>query len=145
MCEQTSDNEYQTEENVPIEVLVEQISENECTKNKKKRTQKLMSMDRIRSGHPTPLPGPGTYARHNAIDMPALTPAVPPNEAAAATLSTLMTELVVTFTSALLPMILAVVSTAELTVPSATAIATEPAEEATPPAETARVAAIISL
>lgn len=40
VCEQTSDNEYQTEENVPIKVLVEQISENECTKNKKKRTQK---------------------------------------------------------------------------------------------------------
>jgi len=45
-----------------------------AVRTKKKRTQKQMSMDRIRSGHPTPLPGPGTYARHNAIDMPALLP-----------------------------------------------------------------------
>ena len=25
-------------------------------------------------GRPTPLPGPGVYARHNAVDMPALLP-----------------------------------------------------------------------
>ena len=40
----------------------------------KRRTQREMSEDRIRGDHPTPLPGPGTYARHNAIDMPALLP-----------------------------------------------------------------------
>ncbi|GHC70575.1 NADH-quinone oxidoreductase subunit J [Nocardiopsis terrae] len=40
----------------------------------KRRTQREMSEDRIRGDHATPLPGPGTYARHNAIDMPALLP-----------------------------------------------------------------------
>lgn len=45
-----------------------------AARTKKKRTQKQMSMDRIRGDHPTTLPGPGTYARHNAIDMPALLP-----------------------------------------------------------------------
>jgi NADH-quinone oxidoreductase subunit J len=39
-----------------------------------KPTQRRMSKTRIASGHPTPLPGPGTYARHNAVDMPALLP-----------------------------------------------------------------------
>jgi NADH-quinone oxidoreductase subunit J len=39
-----------------------------------KPTQRRMSRERIASGHPTPLPGPGTYARHNAVDMPALLP-----------------------------------------------------------------------
>lgn len=37
-------------------------------------TQRALSRSRIASGHPTPLPGPGTYARHNAVDMPALLP-----------------------------------------------------------------------
>ncbi|GAB3443553.1 NADH-quinone oxidoreductase subunit J [Streptomonospora sediminis] len=41
---------------------------------KKRRTQRVQSRERIRGDHPTPLPGPGTYARHNAIDMPALLP-----------------------------------------------------------------------
>ncbi|MEY9215114.1 NADH-quinone oxidoreductase subunit J [Thermobifida halotolerans] len=45
-----------------------------AARTKKKRTQRQMSQDRIRGDHPTPLPGPGTYARHNAIDMPALLP-----------------------------------------------------------------------
>ncbi|MBV2361801.1 NADH-quinone oxidoreductase subunit J [Streptomonospora nanhaiensis] len=44
------------------------------TRLKKRRTQREMARDRIRGDHPTPLPGPGTYARHNAIDMPALLP-----------------------------------------------------------------------
>ncbi|GAA1994083.1 NADH-quinone oxidoreductase subunit J [Nocardiopsis rhodophaea] len=44
------------------------------TRLKKRRTQREMSRERIRGDHPTPLPGPGTYARHNAIDMPALLP-----------------------------------------------------------------------
>jgi NADH-quinone oxidoreductase subunit J len=39
-----------------------------------KPTQRVLARRRIASGHPTPLPGPGTYARHNAVDMPALLP-----------------------------------------------------------------------
>jgi NADH-quinone oxidoreductase subunit J len=40
-----------------------------------KATQKELSQRRFQpGGHPTPLPGPGTYARHNAVDMPALLP-----------------------------------------------------------------------
>ncbi|MDH2426820.1 NADH-quinone oxidoreductase subunit J [Sphaerisporangium sp. TRM90804] len=39
-----------------------------------KPTQKDLSRARFLGGHPAPLPGPGTYARHNAIDMPALLP-----------------------------------------------------------------------
>jgi NADH-quinone oxidoreductase subunit J len=40
-----------------------------------KPTQKELSKQRFLTGaHPTPLPGPGTYARHNAVDMPALLP-----------------------------------------------------------------------
>jgi NADH-quinone oxidoreductase subunit J len=37
-------------------------------------TQREMSKKRVASGLPTPLPGPGTYARHNAVDTPALLP-----------------------------------------------------------------------
>jgi NADH-quinone oxidoreductase subunit J len=39
-----------------------------------KPTQRSLSRLRVASGRPTPLPGPGTYARHNAVDMPALLP-----------------------------------------------------------------------
>jgi NADH-quinone oxidoreductase subunit J len=39
-----------------------------------KPTQKDLSIRRIASGRPAPLPGPGTYARHNAADMPAMLP-----------------------------------------------------------------------
>lgn len=40
-----------------------------------KPTQRDLSKERFLSGdHPGPLPGPGTYARHNAVDMPALLP-----------------------------------------------------------------------
>ncbi|MCW2903901.1 MAG: NADH-ubiquinone/plastoquinone oxidoreductase chain 6 [Streptosporangiaceae bacterium] len=40
-----------------------------------KPTQKELSKQRFLSGeHPAPLPGPGTYALHNAVDMPALLP-----------------------------------------------------------------------
>ncbi|MFG1696975.1 NADH-quinone oxidoreductase subunit J [Nonomuraea sp. NPDC049309] len=39
-----------------------------------KATQKELSRARFRGDHPSPLPGPGTYARSNAIDMPALLP-----------------------------------------------------------------------
>jgi NADH-quinone oxidoreductase subunit J len=39
------------------------------------RTQQELMRERFRSGeHPTPLPGPGVYARHNAVDTPALLP-----------------------------------------------------------------------
>ncbi|ASU85714.1 NADH-quinone oxidoreductase subunit J [Nocardiopsis gilva YIM 90087] len=44
------------------------------TRLKKRRTQRDFSRERVRGDHLTPLPGPGTYARHNAIDMPALLP-----------------------------------------------------------------------
>ena len=39
-----------------------------------KPTQRELAAQRVASGRPTPLPGPGTYARHNAVDMPALLP-----------------------------------------------------------------------
>jgi NADH-quinone oxidoreductase subunit J len=39
-----------------------------------KPTQRDLSRLRVASGRPSPLPGPGTYARHNAVDMPALLP-----------------------------------------------------------------------
>jgi NADH-quinone oxidoreductase subunit J len=39
-----------------------------------KPTQKDLAIERFKGEHPTPLPGPGTYARHNAVDMPALLP-----------------------------------------------------------------------
>jgi NADH-quinone oxidoreductase subunit J len=40
----------------------------------RKATQKELSRERIRGDHPTPLPSPGVYARHNAVDVPALLP-----------------------------------------------------------------------
>jgi NADH-quinone oxidoreductase subunit J len=40
-----------------------------------KRGQREQMRDRFKTGaHPTPLPGPGIYARHNAVDTPALLP-----------------------------------------------------------------------
>jgi NADH-quinone oxidoreductase subunit J len=39
-----------------------------------KLTQRELAAARIASSHPTPLPGPGTYAQHNSVDMPALLP-----------------------------------------------------------------------
>ena len=39
-----------------------------------KPTQRSMSKLRMAGSHPAPLPGPGTYARHNAVDMPSLLP-----------------------------------------------------------------------
>jgi NADH-quinone oxidoreductase subunit J len=41
---------------------------------KPKQTQKDLAMLRIRSDRVSPLPPPGTYARHNAVDMPARLP-----------------------------------------------------------------------
>ena len=46
-----------------------------------KPTQRDLAERRFRAGeHPGPLPGPGTYARHNAVDMPALLPDGTPSE-----------------------------------------------------------------
>ncbi|HLX47835.1 MAG TPA: NADH-quinone oxidoreductase subunit J [Streptosporangiaceae bacterium] len=49
-------------------------------RTKPKPTQRDLSRQRVASGRPTPLPGPGTYARHNAVDMPALLPDGSPSE-----------------------------------------------------------------
>src|SRR5690606_277909 len=40
----------------------------------RKATQKELSRARFKGPRPTPLPGPGTYARNNAVDQPALLP-----------------------------------------------------------------------
>jgi NADH-quinone oxidoreductase subunit J len=45
-----------------------------------KLTQRELARQRVASGRPTPLPGPGTYAQHNAVDMPALLPDGTPAE-----------------------------------------------------------------
>jgi NADH-quinone oxidoreductase subunit J len=45
-----------------------------------KPTQRELSRQRIAGGHPTPLPGPGVYARHNAVDFPALLPDGTPSQ-----------------------------------------------------------------
>jgi NADH-quinone oxidoreductase subunit J len=47
---------------------------------KPKPTQREMSRQRVAGGHPTPLPGPGVYARHNAVDFPALLPDGSPSQ-----------------------------------------------------------------
>jgi NADH-quinone oxidoreductase subunit J len=39
-----------------------------------KPTQRDLAEQRVAGGHPSPLPGPGVYARHNAVDFPALLP-----------------------------------------------------------------------
>jgi len=39
-----------------------------------KLTQRDLAKQRVAGGHPAPLPGPGVYARHNAVDFPALLP-----------------------------------------------------------------------
>jgi len=41
----------------------------------RRKTQRELSVERFRpGGYPTPLPGPGVYARHNAVDVAALLP-----------------------------------------------------------------------
>jgi NADH-quinone oxidoreductase subunit J len=41
----------------------------------RRKTQRELSIERFRpGGHPTPMPGPGVYARHNAVDMAARLP-----------------------------------------------------------------------
>lgn len=40
-----------------------------------RKTQRELSVERFQAGgHPTPLPNPGVYARHNAVDVPARLP-----------------------------------------------------------------------
>jgi NADH-quinone oxidoreductase subunit J len=39
-----------------------------------KLTQKMMMQERVRGGRPSPLPGPGVFARSNAVGTPALLP-----------------------------------------------------------------------
>jgi NADH-quinone oxidoreductase subunit J len=39
-----------------------------------RKFQPELSVERIKSTHPTPFPSPGVYARHNAVDTPALLP-----------------------------------------------------------------------
>src|SRR6185312_8142076 len=53
-----------------------------------KPTQRDLSRLRVASGRPSPLPGPGTYARHNAVDMPALLPDGTPSEVSVSELIT---------------------------------------------------------
>lgn len=43
--------------------------------------QPQLSIERVRSSHPTPFPSPGVYAQHNAVDTPALLPDGSPSEA----------------------------------------------------------------
>lgn len=45
-----------------------------------KPTQRDLARRRLKTGRMTPLPGPGTYARHNAVDRPALLPDGRPSE-----------------------------------------------------------------
>jgi NADH-quinone oxidoreductase subunit J len=41
----------------------------------RRKDQRELSRERFRAGgHPTPLPSPGVYARHNAVDVPAMLP-----------------------------------------------------------------------
>jgi NADH-quinone oxidoreductase subunit J len=49
-------------------------------RTKPKPTQRELSRLRVTGSHPAPLPGPGTYAQHNAVDMPALLPDGTPSE-----------------------------------------------------------------
>jgi len=58
-----------------------------------KRTQRDLMLERFKSGtHPTPLPGPGVYARHNAIDTPALLPDGSPSALSVPTAVALISE-----------------------------------------------------
>jgi NADH-quinone oxidoreductase subunit J len=45
-----------------------------------KRTQRMLAEERIRGPQATPLPSPGVYARHNAVDTPGLLPDGTPSD-----------------------------------------------------------------
>src|SRR5215470_2368287 len=49
-------------------------------RTKPKPTQRELARLRVASGRPAPLPGPGVYARHDAVDMPALLPDGTPSD-----------------------------------------------------------------
>jgi NADH-quinone oxidoreductase subunit J len=50
-------------------------------RHQRKLTQRELSEERFRGGrNPAPIPGPGVYARHNAVDTPALLPDGTPAE-----------------------------------------------------------------
>ena len=49
-------------------------------RTKPRLTQRELARQRVASGRPAPLPGPGTYAQHNAVDMPGLLPDGTPAE-----------------------------------------------------------------
>ena len=53
-----------------------------------KLTQRDMSKRRVASGRPTPLPSPGVFALHNAVDLPALLPDGSPSELSVSSLLT---------------------------------------------------------
>jgi NADH-quinone oxidoreductase subunit J len=58
-----------------------------------RRTQRELMQDRFKFGtHPTPLPGPGVYARHNAVDTPALLPDGSPSPLSVPTAVELISE-----------------------------------------------------
>ncbi|MDG9681476.1 NADH-quinone oxidoreductase subunit J [Streptomyces sp. DH18] len=44
------------------------------------KTQRELSQERVRGKHLPPLPAPGVYARHNAVDIPGLLPDGTPSE-----------------------------------------------------------------
>ncbi len=47
----------------------------------RRKTQRELAAERFRpGGHPTPMPSPGVFARHNAVDVPALLPDGSPAE-----------------------------------------------------------------
>jgi NADH-quinone oxidoreductase subunit J len=49
-------------------------------RTKPKPTQRELARLRVASGRPAPLPGPGVYALHDAVDMPALLPDGTPSD-----------------------------------------------------------------
>ena len=53
-----------------------------------KPTQRELAKRRVASGRPTPLPSPGVFALHNAVDMPALLPDGSPSELSVSSLLT---------------------------------------------------------
>jgi len=59
----------------------------------RKPTQRELARLRVASGRPAPLPGPGTYAQHNAVDMPALLPDGSPSELSVSPVISMRTEL----------------------------------------------------
>jgi NADH-quinone oxidoreductase subunit J len=56
----------------------------------RRKTQRELAVERFQSGgHPTPMPNPGVYARHNAVDTPAR---LPDGSAAESSVSTILRQ-----------------------------------------------------